>query len=107
MATDTYKTLYRGQPASAGTTLITVGAGKAQIVKHISVVNTDTSDRTIQFFRNGTTAAFKWSPVLVVKANDGLVEFDGTEAMGDGDTLYAVASVDTKLTVVVTGDEVS
>ncbi len=107
MATDTYKLLYSGQPATTGTTLITVGAGKMQIVKHIAVINTDTSDRTIQFFRNGTDAAHQWTPVLLVKANGGMVEFDGTEAMGDGDTLYAVTSVNTKLSVTVTGDEVS
>ena len=104
---DTYKLLYSGQPASGGTTLITVGTGKAQIVKHIASVNTDTSDRTIQFYRNGTDAAHKWSPPLLVKANDGMSEWDGTEAMGDGDTLYAVASVSSKISVTVTGDEVS
>jgi hypothetical protein len=105
--TDTYKLLYSGQPAAAGTTLITVGTGKSQILKHIVCVNTDTSDRTIQFYRNGTNAAHKWGAPMLIKANDGFVEWDGTEAMGDGDTLYAVASVDTKITVTVTGDEVS
>lgn len=104
---DTYKLLYSGQPASGGTTLITVGSGKAQIVKHIKCVNTDTSDRTIQFYRNGTDAAHKWTAPMVIKANDGFIEWDGTEAMGDGDTLYAVASVSAKISVTVTGDEVS
>ncbi len=106
MATDTYKTFYSGQPATTGTTLYTAPAGGA-IMKHISVVNTDTVDRTIQFFRNGTDAAHQWTPVMVVKANSGMCEFDGTEALGSGDTLYAVTSVNTKLTTTVSGDELS
>ena len=103
---DTYKTVYNGQPASTGTTLYTAPAGGA-IIKHITALNTDTSDRTIQFYRNGTDAAHQWTAAMVVKANDGFVEFDGTEAMGNGDTLYAVASVSSKVNVMVSGDELS
>ncbi len=106
MATDTYKSVYVGQPASTGTTLYTAPAGGA-IIKHILVTNTDTSDRTIQFYRNGTDDAHAWGAPFLVKANKGFVEFDGTEAMGNGDTLYAVASVSSKLTTVVSGDELS
>lgn len=76
-------------------------------MKHISAVNTDTADRTIQFFRNGTDAAHHWTAAMVIKANDGFVEFDGTEALGNGDTLYAVTSVSSKITVTVSGDELS
>ncbi len=106
MAVDTYKTLYVGQPASTGTTLYTGPAGGA-ICKHIISTNTDTSDRTITFYRNGTDAAHQWGAAMLVKANGGFVEWDGTEAIGNGDTLYAVASVSSKLTTVVSGDELS
>lgn len=107
---DAYQTLYSGQPASTGTTLIGTGStiGAVQcIVKHIITVNTDTSDRTIQFYRNGTDAAHKWGAPMLVKANDGFIEWDGTEALSATDTLYAVASVSGKLTTTVSGDVVT
>ncbi len=106
MAVDTYKSFYVGQPASTGTTLYTAPAGGA-IAKHLISVNTDTSDRTIQFYRNGTDAAHQWGAAMVVKANGGFIEWDGTEALGSGDTIYAVASVSSKLTTVLSGDELS
>jgi hypothetical protein len=106
--TDSYKTLYRGQLPSSVATLYTVPGATAAIIKHISIVNNDTVDRTFTLYRNGTAAANIFSPgaVTTVKAG-GSAEFDGTMALESGGTIAGVASVATQLTIIICGDEVT
>ena len=84
-----------------------MGAGKNWIVSRVTVVNTDTVDRTFQLFKNGTTAQFKITPVITVKANDGMVEIDELDAFAAAETIAGVASVASKLTIMMSGDEVT
>ncbi len=107
MPTDAYKTLYDNQPSTGAAALYTVPGATSAIAKHITATNTDTSDRTIQWYRNGTTAAKKWGPPMVLKANGGFAEFDGTIGMASGDTIGADPSVSAKINVVINGDEIT
>lgn len=102
---DAYQKLYQGQPASTGTVLFT-SAGMT-IMKHIAVVNQDTADRTVAFYRGGQATTNQWSAAMLVKANGGMAEWDGTEAFANGETLEAIASVSAKLTTTVSGDVVT
>ena len=106
MATDLYKQLYQGQLPSSVGTLFTVTTGHSFIIKHIVVVNNDTSDRTFQLFRGGTAAANAITgATFLVKANGGMQEWDGTITMDDGETLRAVASAASQLTITIDGDD--
>ncbi len=107
MVTQAYKTLYDGQPSTGAAALYTVPGATQAIVKSITATNTDTSDRTIQFYRNGTTAAKKWGPPQLLKANGGFCEFDGTLPMASGDSIGADPSVSAKINVVIAGDEIT
>lgn len=103
---DAYKTLYRGQLPSSVTTLYT--APSAVIIKHISIVNNDASARTFALYRNGTTAAFIFSPSTAVSIPaGGSIEWDGTMALESGGTIAGIASAATQLTMIMDGDEVS
>ncbi len=104
---DTYKQLYQGQLGNTVATLATVGTGKMWIIKHISVVNNDSSARTFGLYRGGTAAANVITPPNMSIPAGGMAEWDGTMAMNDGETLRGGASVATQLTVTVDGDEVS
>jgi len=104
---DAYKTLYQDQLPNSVATLVTVGGAKSWIVKHISIVNNGPGNATFQLFRNGTTAAFAWSPPLMSIVDSGMAEWDGTEALASGETFAGVASVASQLTITITGDEVS
>lgn len=53
-----YKVLYQGQPAAAGTTAITVGAGLQHLISDIHVTNTTGSPATIKLAVNGSAAAY-------------------------------------------------
>lgn len=103
---DLYKTLYQGQPTASITTLATVGAGKAWIVKHWTARNNDSAARTLTLYKNGSAAANILTPAVSIPAG-GMVEWDGTMALGDGDTLRGVASAASQVTLTVDGDEVS
>lgn len=106
MATDDYKLLYQGQLPSSVGTLATVTSGKSWIVKHKSIVNNDSSARTYQLFRQGTAEANAITPIATIPAG-GMAEWDGTMAMASGETLRGGASVATKLTLTISGDEVT
>lgn len=105
---DSYKLFDRRQLPSSVATLYTVSGSTAAIVKHISVVNNDAVTRTFTLYRNGTAAANIFSPgtVTAVVAG-GSVEWDGTMALGAGETISGVASVASQLTCIIDGDEVT
>jgi hypothetical protein len=99
-----FKKLYQGQPASTGTTLYTVPAATQTQIKYIVVTNTTGSDRTIAVYHDGTGAANNILPASTIVAG-GFGEYNGDILMETGDTLYAVASVSSTLTVTVYGIE--
>lgn len=105
---DSYKTLYRGQLAASVATIYTVPGATSAIIKHISVVNNDSVDRTFSLYRNGTAAANIFSPSTAVNVPaGGSVEWDGTMALETGGTIAGVASAASMLTCVIDGDEIS
>ena len=101
-----YKTLFQGAIPAGVATIATVPGGKQWIIEHIVVVNTTGGDLTFQLFKNGTTAAYSWTNVRTVKAND-FDYWDGTESMGAAETWAANASAGTSLYITISGDEVT
>jgi hypothetical protein len=105
--TDAYKLLYQGQLPSSVGTLATVGGGVSWIIKHISIVNNDTSARTFALYRQGTADSNIITPPAMGIPAGGMSEWDGTMALAASETLRGVGSVASKLTVTVCGDEVT
>lgn len=103
---DSYKLLYQGQLPTTITTLATVPGAKSWIIKHMELVNTTAGDITFQLFRNGTTTAFAITPAGWIVYGGGKNEWDGTMALGTGETIAGVAGSGTSLNFVVCGDEV-
>src|SRR2546430_13345788 len=103
MATDTYKQIYQGQLGASVATLFTVGAAEMIIIKHLIIVNNDTSARTFALYKNGTAAANIVTPPNISVPASGMAEWDGTMALGNNDTLRGGASVATQLTITVSG----
>lgn len=104
---DAYKTLYRGQLASSVATIYTVPGATAAIIKHISVVNNDSTDRTFALYRNGTAAANLFTPPAVTVPAGGSWEWDGTMSLEAAGTIAGVGSVASQLTCIIDGDEVT
>lgn len=104
--TDTYKKLYQGQPGTSATTLYTVPAATQAIVKHIRIVNNDTSARTIKLWHDGTADANVILPATPVRAG-GWAEFDGTITLEASDSFSGQASVASTVTVTIYGLEIS
>jgi hypothetical protein len=67
-AGDTFKVLDQRQLAAIAATIYTVPAATIALVKSIHVVNTDVSDRTVQYFVNGTASSNAITPVLTIPA---------------------------------------
>lgn len=107
MVTDAYKTLYQGQLASSVATLATVGTGLAWIIKHIEVVNNDTSDRTFSLLIGGTAATNRITPAAMAVPAGGSAEWDGTMCLAATETFRGFASVASQLTITISGDEVT
>jgi hypothetical protein len=103
-----YKTLYENQLPNSVTTLVTVPGGKSWIIKDISLVNTDSVDHTVALYRNGTTAPFLMTPAAVNIVAGGMYAFSGgTIALETGATIAGVADTASKVTIKISGDEVS
>jgi hypothetical protein len=102
-----YKVLVQGQLGNTVATLATVGASKSWVISKITVVNTDTSARTCGFYVGGTTNTKSITPETVSIPAGGMMEFTGAETLEAANTLSGGASVATKLTYTVFGNEVS
>lgn len=106
MATNDYKKLAQGQLPSTAGALYTAPTGKKAIIRRITIVNTDSVDRTFQLFQSGTTDANALTPVFTLLAG-GMAVDDDVMTLDDADTLEGVASVASKLTYTVQGDEIT
>ena len=103
-----YKVLCQGQLGNSVATLATVGGGKSWLVRDISMVNTDSSDRTVGLYHNGVTGTTAITPTAVNIVAGGAYTFSGgVLAFAAADTLSGGASVASKVTITVTGDEIS
>src|SRR4051812_29388064 len=102
---DAYKLLYQGQLGATIATLYTVPGATSAIIRHISVVNNDSVDRTFALYRDGAVASnIITPPAMLVKAG-GKAEWDGAMALSTGETIRGIGSVATQLTVTIDGDE--
>lgn len=106
---DAYKLLYQGQLAATVGTLYTVPGGGvlSAIVRHISVVNNDTVNRTFVLYRQGTAATNIVTPPAIVVPAGGMAEWDGAMAFATTETIRGTGSVASMLSVTICGDEVS
>lgn len=104
-----FKTLYQGQLGNTVATLATVTTGTNWIIKLVTAVNTDTSARTFGLCVNGTGAANRvTSDVISLPASGGSWEWNPSGlTLESGATIAGGASVATKVTVTIWGDEVS
>jgi hypothetical protein len=105
-----YKVLYQGQPATSAAVVYTVPAVTNSIIKLIRAVNTSASEVTITIFVNGNATANRISPALVL-APDGdpgsMYTDEGPVTLNAGDTIRAIASAGTSVTLTICGLEVT
>jgi len=104
--TDTYQKLYQGQLTTGATTLYSAITASGTILKHISVINVTSGVVQFQLFRDGIASTNAITPYWPVSAS-GAYEWDGTMALGNGDTLNGLASAVSAITVTIDGDVVS
>lgn len=106
--TDTFKKLAQAQVAASPstTTLYTVPASTQTVVRHIRMVNTTGTDRTLKLWHDGTNNVNVILPPTTIKAG-GWAEFDGTLTFEASDTLISQASAGSAITVTVYGLEVA
>jgi hypothetical protein len=103
-----YKVLYQGQLGNSVATLATVGASKSWIIKHITVVNTDSSDRTFGLCVGGTGAANRITGDVVSVPASGSWEWCPCDiTLEAAQTIAGGASVASKLTTTIFGVEIS
>jgi hypothetical protein len=103
-----YGVLYQGQLGNAVATLFTVAAGQTNVIKLVTVVNTDSSTRTFGFNVNGTAAANAVTPTSISIAAGAAWEWNPSGmTLGAAATFAGGASVATKLTTTVYGATIS
>ena len=103
-----YKKLGQGVLTGAATqdTMYTVPASTEAIVKLIVIVNTDSSNCTVEVWHDGHADTNAILPSITIEAG-GWLELDGPFTMEAADTLQAEGSAATSLTYTVYGVEVS
>jgi hypothetical protein len=102
---DSYKTLYQGQLTTSAAAVYTA-TGVQAIVKGMRWRNTDGSNAIIvTIYKNGTTTAFEWLKFTIPAG--GSAEWDGTEALDNGETIGAKAGSGALINMIVSGDEIS
>lgn len=101
---ETYKTLYSGQPGTSAATVYT--APSAAIIKNMVMVNVAAVPVTIKLFQGGTTDAKCIQPAITLGPGE-WAEWDGSKTMATGDTIAAQASAATSITLTIDGIEVA
>ena len=98
------KTIGDGQLANTKGTLYTAPSSTQTIVKHITVVNTDSAARTFNlYFNNGTSRQI--TAVDQSLAIGAIYEWDGTLTLEAGDLIEGVGEVASQLDYVISGVE--
>ncbi len=104
---DSFKVLAQGQLGNTVATLATVGALKTWIIKYITVINTDSAARTFGLYIGGTTNTKSITPETVSIPAGGMAEITCNLTLEAAQTIAGGASVATKLTYTIFGDEAS
>jgi hypothetical protein len=102
-----YKRLYQGQLPNATGTLYTVPAATTTIIRHIRIVNTDTSARTFTFYHGGTGASNLILPDSVTINPGEWIEMDVQIYCAAGDVISGKADAAAKVTVSMYGIEMT
>ncbi len=106
---DAFKVLGQGQLGNTVATIATVGAAKTWIIKLITMVNNDTSARTFGLYVGGTAAANAVTGTAIsLPASGGSWEWNPSGfTLETGQTIAGGASVASKVTYTIFGDEIS
>lgn len=105
MAT-TPKALYHGQPSNTAATLYTAPSATVTIVRHIRIINPDTSGHTVDLYLNGSTDAHRITETIAVAAGSSW-EDDVYIPLAAADTIQGKADASTKVTVFIGGAEIA
>jgi hypothetical protein len=105
---NTYKKLYQGQPGVSAATIYTAPAGTQVIIKSVRalVPSNAANGSTIGLFHGGLTDANRLWPDYPLAPGEMAKEEDLVE-LQPGETLAAVASVASRVTVTVFGIEMT
>ena len=104
---DSYKKLFQGYISNAAGVLYTAGTTFGTIVKNMKIVNVTAAPVTFQLFRDGTAITNAITPSTWSVPANGHMEWDGTEAYANGETIQGVAGAANSLVLTISGDEVS
>lgn len=103
---ETFKKIVQTQPGTSAATVYTAPALTQTIIKQIRAVNTSTTvASTVGLFHDGTAATNRILPDVPLNPGEWLVE-DCTIFMETADTLAAIASVASTISLVVYGVEI-
>ena len=103
---NTYKKLAQGYLPAATAALYTVPASTSAIIRHIRLVNNDSSSRTAGLYHDGTTNQERILPTSNIVAG-GWAEFDGVITCEAADTIQGVASVASQVSYAIYGVEIT
>lgn len=105
---ETFKKLAQAQAGTSAATLYTspASAGNSTIIKSIRIVNTDTSARWVKLYQAGTADSNLILPQTTIPAG-GWAEFNGSLVMSNNETLSSQGEVASKLTITVSGVEIT
>jgi hypothetical protein len=105
---ETFKKLAQAQAGTSAATLYTspATAGNSTIIKSIRIVNTDTSARWVKLYQAGTADSNLILPQTTIPAG-GWAEFNGSIVMSNNETLSSQAEVASKVTITVSGVEIT
>jgi hypothetical protein len=105
---EVYKKLYQGQPGTSAAIVYTAPstAGSSVIIKHIRAVNSTETAASIGLFHDGTAAGNRILPNVPLGPGETLID-DSLYTLEPSDTLAAIASVATTITLTIYGIEVS
>ena len=103
---NTYKLLYQGLLPGAVTTLYTVPASTAAIIKHIRIVHVSGAQASATLYHNGTGITQIILPPVTIPTS-GWGEFDGAILAAAADTIRGFATSAGQFATTIYGDEVT
>lgn len=104
--TDTYGVLSQTQLPNAAAAQYTVPGATQAIVGSIILVNTDSAPRVVSLFVNGSAAANKILDTYTIPANT-RISINDVMTLNATNTIWGVADVAAKVTMTVTGLQIS
>lgn len=103
---DSFKKFFQGQLTTAAAVLYTVPPTKSAIIKHMHIANPTGADRSFTLWRDGSADSNLLYPGIPIKGG-GWAEWDGSMALGAGESIFGKADVALALTLTIDGDEVT